>query len=336
MIKTERIKLAAWLLWLLGLGAAVVLIAFQGLGDVVAATAVAGWGVVWVASIQLLPMMADTLAWRQLLRHPAKTSLWRLLWARWIGESVNNLLPAARLGGEFLRAWLAYRKLGLPGAVAGASVVVDLTVTVATQILFTLVGLALLLRHGADDGLIQGATIGGAVLVAMLVGFLVAQGAGIFVVFGRLVQALMPRGDWSRLVPDAKSLEAEIKRTYGRRPALAGCAFWHLCGWIAGTLEVWVGLWLLGHPVSLVDALMIESLIQAVRGAAFFMPGALGVQEGGLILLGAVVGLAPDVALALSLVKRIRELLVGVPGLLAWQLDQLHRHFPRAEGTTGR
>jgi putative membrane protein len=245
-------------------------------------------------------------------------------------------LPAARLGGEVLRAWLAHRKLGLPGPVAGASLVVDLTVTVATQILFTLVGLALLLGHEADNGLILYVVIGAGLLVLMLASFLVAQGAGVFRLFGRLVQALMPRGDWSSLIPDAESLEARIKQTYDRRAALAGCAVWHLCGWIAGTLEVWVGLWFLGHPVSLLDALMIESLIQAVRGAAFFMPGALGVQEGGLILLGAVVGLAPEVALALSLVKRIRELLVGLPGLLVWQMDQLHRRFSRAQGTTER
>ena len=70
---------------------------------------------------------------------------------------------------------------------------------------------------------------------------------------------------------------------------------------------------------------MLESLIQAVRSAAFFMPGALGVQEGGLILLGAVVGLGPEVALALSLIKRIRELAVGLPALLAWQMIEGHR-----------
>jgi hypothetical protein len=70
---------------------------------------------------------------------------------------------------------------------------------------------------------------------------------------------------------------------------------------------------------------MLESLIQAVRSAAFFMPGALGVQEGGLILLGAVVGLGPEVALALSLIKRIRELAVGLPALLAWQMVEGRR-----------
>ncbi len=114
------------------------------------------------------------------------------------------------------------------------------------------------------------------------------------------------------------------------------CGFWHLLGWIAGTLEIWAGLWLLGSPVTFLDALMLESLIQAVRGAAFFMPGALGVQEGGLILLGAVVGLTPQVALALSLIKRIRELLLGLPGLLSWQMHQLHGQFARVKDPTAR
>ncbi len=105
----ERLKLTAWLLWLVGLGTAIVLIAHQGLGDVAAATAVAGWGVVWIAAIQMLPMIVDTLGWRQLLDRRAGISFTKLLWARWLGESVNNLLPTARLGGEFLRAWLAHR-----------------------------------------------------------------------------------------------------------------------------------------------------------------------------------------------------------------------------------
>ena len=43
-------------------------------------------------------------------------------------------------------------------------------------------------------------------------------------------------------------------------------------------------------------------------------------------------GLPPDVALALSLIKRIREFLVGVPGLLVWQTSELRRHFQRAVG----
>jgi uncharacterized membrane protein YbhN (UPF0104 family) len=73
---------------------------------------------------------------------------------------------------------------------------------------------------------------------------------------------------------------------------------------------------MLAHPLSWGDALLLESLGQAIRGAAFAIPGALGVQEGGYLLLAPLVGLPPDVALAVSLAKRARELLLGVPGLL--------------------
>jgi hypothetical protein len=72
--------------------------------------------------------------------------------------------------------------------------------------------------------------------------------------------------------------------------------------------------------VSWRDAFVLESLGQAIRGAGFAIPGALGVQEGGYLLLAPLAGLAPDAALALSLAKRARELLLGLPGLLYLRL----------------
>jgi hypothetical protein len=48
-------------------------------------------------------------------------------------------------------------------------------------------------------------------------------------------------------------------------------------------------------------------------------PAGLGIQEEGLMLLSGTAGLNPSVALALSLVKRIRDMLLGIPGLVAWQ-----------------
>ena len=332
----SKVRLIGSFFWLLGLGIVIGLIAHQGFEEVTAATAVAGWGLLWVVSIQLLPMFADTIAWRELLRPHVSMSLVRLFWARWIGESVNNLLPTARVGGDFLRAWLVWRKWGVSGAKAGAGVIVDLTATVATQILFTSIGLLLLFMHDADVALILGATIGAGILLAMLASFLVAQGSGLIAWLERVAKTFMLRLGWSAAFSDAHGLQAEIKKFYEQRRSIMVCGFWHLLGWIAGTLEIWAGLWLLGSPVTFLDALMLESLIQAVRGAAFFMPGALGVQEGGLILLGAVVGLTPEVALALSLIKRIRELLLGLPGLLSWQMDQLHGQFARVEDPTAR
>jgi uncharacterized membrane protein YbhN (UPF0104 family) len=57
------------------------------------------------------------------------------------------------------------------------------------------------------------------------------------------------------------------------------------------------------------------------------VPGALGAQEGGLIVLCAIFGVPPEAALALSLVKRLPDLVLGVPGLIAWQaMEGWHFH----------
>ena len=84
-----------------------------------------------------------------------------------------------------------------------------------------------------------------------------------------------------------------------------------------------------GHPVSLAEALIIESLLHAIRGAAFAIPGALGAQEGGLVLLCSVFGIPPEQAIALSLVKRAADLALGVPGLVGWQMLEWGRLMPK-------
>jgi hypothetical protein len=38
-----------------------------------------------------------------------------------------------------------------------------------------------------------------------------------------------------------------------------------------------------------------------------------------------MMGLSPEVALGLSLVRRVRQILVGVPALLAWQVYEGRR-----------
>ena len=76
-------------------------------------------------------------------------------------------------------------------------------------------------------------------------------------------------------------------------------------------------------------ALVIESLGEAIRTVAFPIPAALGVQEGGLVLLGGLFGLTPDVSVALSLAKRVRELGLGIPGLVVWQAEHAATTFAR-------
>ena len=87
-----------------------------------------------------------------------------------------------------------------------------------------------------------------------------------------------------------------------------------MAGWVVGVAEVLIVFAFMGNPISVAEALVIESLLHAIRGAAFAIPGALGAQEGGLVLLCAAFGIPPEQAIALSLVKRAADLALGVPG----------------------
>ena len=101
---------------------------------------------------------------------------------------------------------------------------------------------------------------------------------------------------------------------------MAAALLLHSCSWSLGALEVWIVLRALGHGVGLGPAFVIESLAMAARSAGFVVPGAVGIQEGGFVLVCGLFGVAPQTALALSVLKRLRELAVGAGALLAWQL----------------
>jgi uncharacterized membrane protein YbhN (UPF0104 family) len=125
-----------------------------------------------------------------------------------------------------------------------------------------------------------------------------------------------------RLSGGLARLQVAMTSLLGRQRALAQSLGWHLFAWISQVGETWMVLALVGAPVSLPAALAIESMSTAARGAAFFVPGGLGVQEVTLISMARLVGVDMEAAIALGIAKRARELLVGLPGLLAWVVEK--------------
>lgn len=302
---------------LAGLSGLVLLIAYHNLAELGGLLAAVGWGIAIVILAHIPPMMASATAWRAVTR-PLWPSGWRVfLWARLVRESVSGILPVTQVGGEVIGA----RMLTFHGAravVAGASVLVDLTLEFLTQIVFTLVGLLLLLSIDGSGELLRWALPGVAVAGAAAVGFLLAQRWGVFRLVERLLERLALRFGWPALRA-LSDLHETVASLYRNPRAVAAGAAWHFMSWLLGAIEVWLILRFLGADVGFEGALIIESLGQAVRAAAFLIPGALGVQEGGYLLLGVMFGLAPEVGLSVSLIKRIREIVLGVPALLVWQ-----------------
>lgn len=147
------------------------------------------------------------------------------------------------------------------------------------------------------------------------------QRRGLFAKLMRAATRFAGKRDWSQWLSHAEAIDRAVQLTYARSAPVAASFLLSSVGWLVGTGEVYLILQLIHHPVGWLDALLLESLGQAIRGAAFAIPGALGVQEGGYLLLAPLAGLPPDAALALSLAKRARELLLGAPGLLYLHLS---------------
>ncbi|WP_322105622.1 flippase-like domain-containing protein [Paraburkholderia sp. J41] len=309
---------AAILLLSIGTALFVALLAWQGFGSVTGTLAVAGWGLALVAAFHVVPLALDAGAIAVLFRKGERLDQRHALLARWSGEAVNSLLPAGQIGGPVAMVrQLAQRGMAMRDA--AAAITVSTTLQAVAQIVFAVFGIALFSAYaanGAPRDLGLAAAIATLVLGAMIALFYVAQRRGLFGRLLRVAQKLFAKRDWSALATRADAIDASVKSLYQERGRAAASFVLSLAGWLAGTAEVWLALRFLGHPVGWVDALLLESIGQAIRGAAFAIPGSLGVQEGGYLLLAPLVGLPPEAALALSLAKRARELVLGLPGLL--------------------
>jgi putative membrane protein len=302
-----------------GLGLFTTLIAYNGVHEIAASLAVAGAGLLAVALFHLAPLLAAAVGWHTLLRGTDRPRLRTMLRARWVAESINQLLPVLQVGGNLVRAQLLARS-GVAGTLAGASVVVDVTLHLVAQLVFTALGLGLLLVRLGPGELAGRVTIGLVLTAAGAACFYLAQRRGLFETLTSAIERFVRTPEWLSLTASGAAMDARVRGLYGARETITASCLWHLVNWMLGTGEVWLVLRFLGHPVGVADALLLESLVEAIRTAAFAVPGALGVQEGGFLVLGAMLGLTPQTSLALSLAKRVRELLLGLPGLVAWQV----------------
>ena len=332
MARTETIKKTGLIGMLVGIAVIIALTAWSGWRLVLDAVASVGVGILIVILVRVMTVSVAGLGWELLFPRSLRPPAWRCVLLRFVREGANNLLPFAQIGGDVVGARLLNFS-GVSGALSLASVIVDVLLQAATQFAFVICGFAVLIALGDHRGFAWAAAPGLLVAAGALGGFYWAQRHG-----GRRVVLFI----LDRLVRDSDGFfQTRIDAVYDRlaaiyasRSTLLTSAAVHFVGWVIGVAEVYVALDFMGHPVGWAEAFVIESLVHAVRGTAFAVPGALGAQEGGLIVLCALFGIPPDQALALSLVKRAADLALGLPSLLAWQIAEGRRL--RASGQTSK
>lgn len=312
-------KNLALLLALAGFALAVMLFAREDLEGIVRLVVAAGPGLLLAGLVHVLPMLANARAWGRLLRTP-RPEMRSLALATWIRESVNGLLPVARIGGEIV-AYRLLRRQGVRRGDAAASLVADMALSVLSQAGFALLGLTLLFARGhaptATAGLMAG------VIAMILLGalFVLAQKSGALGATTRVLDRLFT-GRLGMFHAQSLRFDRALRAVYARQRDVFACFAWQVVGWTLGAGEIWLALWVLGAPHRALDALVIEALIQAVASAAFVVPAALGVQEGAFVVIGAALGIDATTALALATARRLRDGVIFFPGLIAWQRSE--------------
>ena len=319
--------------WCTGIAACIGLSAWSGIDAVGNAVACVGWGMPFVVLTRAATVSVAGAGWWLLFPASGRLRLRAVVLLRFVREAVNTLLPLMQVGGDIIGARLL-TFWAVSGPLAAASIIIDVLMQAATQFLFAALGLVMLVALGADMTVAGIAATGLAFAAPVLSGFYLAQrGSGhriLHFVLGRL----KGDGNW-RVLGTVDAVYQCLSMIYARRSDVVASSLVHMVGWLIGVTEVWIVLGCMGHPVTVGEALVIESLVQAVRGAAFAVPSALGAQEAGLILLCGIFAIPPDQALALSLIKRAADLVLGVPGLVALQIlegERLTANYSRRGG----
>lgn len=289
--------------------------------------ALAGWG--W-AVLCLYPFMCfwDVLAWRTLFNHrwSDKIKFWEFYWIRVAGEAVNNITPFLDIAGEFLKVILLEKRFGISKKASLTAGVMCRSTLIFSEMIFVVSGLSLAVFVSGVPREIRGILVIALSLFAFTVFLLIlTQKKGLFVTLIKLLERVgMNPNLFARFHTSLKEVDEEITKFYGtemRRLALAVSC--NLVGWISGGVEVYFMMRILGVEVTLLEGVILESLIQLMRTSSFYIPGNLGVQEGGLAFILGFMGVPSYLGVALSLLKRLRQIIWTAVGFFVWGIFQL-------------
>lgn len=294
----------------LGLVALILLVAHNDIQSIMRLLEQAGWLLLCLVPLHCLPLALDVMGWRMLI--PERVDLTTLFSIAAVREAINRLLPVANIGGEVVGARLLVRR-GVSYPVAVGSILVETMLTILSQGLFLVVGFACLLRateHFEMTGVVITAVLA-ATLIASLLFWILRSGLffrGVHRLAGQTIGALA-------------EVDATTRKLASEPGRLARSIAWQVAGLVSGAAETWLVLRWLDHPVGVEGAVALESFTLAARSVFFLVPAGLGVQEAGLAGVGSLLGISSDVAIALSLAKRAREILFGLPVLAVWQMQ---------------
>lgn len=287
-----------------------------GLEPVLRVLATLGLGGLVLISLLHLPVIALMgLAWWFIGRPGARASAFVV--ARLARDAVAEALPFSQLGG-FVGG---VRMLVLTGSRAldvSLALFADLLAEFGAKLLYTLAGLLVLAWLVPHAALLRPFSL------ALMAAFLAA---GLLVLLRRQFRMALNRlALWAmrKALPAGDVAERDFAQVFTPAHILPSFTVHALC-WVLGAGEAWITFRLMGVDASLGQALVVDSLGTAFRTLGFLVPGALGIQEAGYVIVCALFGITPAQAIAFSLARRARDIVIGLGGLGLWQTLEIRK-----------
>jgi len=278
-----------------------------------------GFAIIGVVAFELIIDACNTKAWQKTLPRNAPLGFWLLFWVRQAGVAINQLTPTATVGGEVVKAVLLRPRLAVP--ITAASLVAARMSYALGQAVLVLLGLSAILgrtRHAPE--LAHAIVVAFLLTVSGVLGFVWLQRRGIFATAIASVQRLgIMSAMFQRIQTGGAALDGHLVDFYRDRPrAFATSVLWHLVGQVVGLLQLSFILAALGIPTSIATCLAIEAFALVLDSAAFLVPGRIGVQEAGRVLVFTTFGLGAATGLAVAVIVRLNQLAVAALGLAAF------------------
>ena len=318
-----------------GVGLLTAMFAWRGIDAVAGLLLEAGAAMLLVCLFDPPAQLLSAESWRSLFPKDSRPLRRRIFPASWMGSAVNSLLPVATIGGEIVKA----RVLILwshPGTVTAAAMTVDKTVQAIAVVLWGLIGAAILVAAVGGSDIALGILAGAALLIVGIAGFIAVQVKGGFSAMARKIARFIDADGDLALVENAEAMERVMREIYRHPGRILWATALRLLERVLLAGEIVLVAHLMGAPMGIAEAVILKGVIGAIRGMAFAVPGGLGVQEGGYVAIGALMGMSPDLMIALSLATRVREIAPSIPLIALWQAVEGRALMRRRAGKAGR
>ncbi len=279
-----------------------------------------GWGMALVLGLYFLAFVIDSITWQMALLQVPLNARWlyRTWKVRMVGEVFNNVIPAGGMGGEPIKAVLLKRYYGIGYREGAASLILGKTVNVLALVIFLGLGFVLMLQSDRLPGSFK--LVAGMGLSALGLGIVLFFAVQRFKITS-ITGSWLSRWRFARRIEDVlhhiHDMDGRLVHFYtAHKGRFAWAVALALVNWLLGIVEIYYVMIFLGHPATLEEAWIIEAAVQLVRAGTFFIPASIGAQEGVFLVVFSALTGSPVLGVAVALVRRFREILWILWGLM--------------------